>query len=132
VIPDPPLDDDGRLRVHHHDIVATIARGSFGVCVLCTSGCYEWWDLTRCDMPPVTDRLGTLTDQVTIHGACVPELLSMWGNLLHEGSGGEALAPDAESAAGARSTDEREPEREHEPRARRRRAPMGAYAETGA
>lgn len=121
LLPRPPLDDAGALRLNRWQITAHLAQGPFGVCTMCAGSVWRWWDLTLCDMPPIVDRYGQLTDQVPLHPGCVDELLAEWASMLDEDSGGDedAVSPDAapaRPATGVLATSER------------RRAPSGAYA----
>lgn len=126
MLPRPPLDDAGRIRIGQFDITAHLPMGPFGVCVMCTGSVYRWWDLTRCDMPPVVDRYGQLTDQVPLHPHCVPDLLTEWASMLDEDSGSaeDAVTPDTTSAQPAAGVLANGPERTTSTR----RAPTGAYA----
>jgi hypothetical protein len=121
VIPPPPLDERGRLRVGSTLILANLRGGAVGVCVVCTELVWRWWDLTLCDMPPVVDRDGQLTDQVALHPRCVVALLDYWWSMLHEDSGDEG--PDAPDAPATPVAGVRRPQAESG-----RRAPTGAYA----
>lgn len=118
MIPGPPLDELGMMRVTDPEIHAQLHRGSAGICVMCQDCTWSWWDLTLCDMPPVTDRHGTLTDQVPLHPRCVGAVVDYWASLLFEDSGAAlAVTPDMAGTpgAGVRST----------------RPRVGAYARQG-
>jgi hypothetical protein len=97
-LPDPALDEAGKLFVDGHDIVAALHHGPLGGCVICRSSSATWWSLTECGMTPVTDSRGHLTEWVPLHRWCAPEVLGAWAILLHGDpgeDGPEPLAGDA-------------------------------------
>lgn len=82
LIPEPPLGDGQTLRLTSADLVATIAGGIYGSCVMCRTTCYRWWDLSRCGLAPVMGADGTLTDQVCLHDACTGSLIGYWVSMV--------------------------------------------------
>lgn len=113
LIPDPPL-VDGEL-LDPAIVRVYMARGGAGRCVMCPDVTWDWWDLSLTGLPPVTDRTGTLTDQVPLHPRCIPDLYARWAMICSPadpGVGEAAVSPDA----GDR------------PPAAARRRPTGAYA----
>lgn len=123
LIPDPPPGDP---RDWPSIVRANMRTGVYGGCVMCPDGGYEWWDLTLSDLPPVVDRTGTPTDQVSLHPRCVPSLTDHWAMVLGigPGAGDDLEAPDSTPGAGTTPT---EFARERRPA----RARVGAYARRG-
>lgn len=81
LIPGPPFDEDGQL-ITEAVIHAYTARGGCGGCAMCGESTWDWWDLSLTGLPPVTDRTGTLTDQLPLHPRCRADLVARWRTLL--------------------------------------------------
>ena len=125
LIPDPPPGEpDDWAPV----VLANIAFGIYGGCVMCPEGTYDWFDLTLADLPPVVDRTGTPTDQVAIHLRCVPDLVAYWTMLTTSDPdvGDRPETPRSVPDVGVLTTDDPF-ERERRPA----RARVGAYARRG-
>lgn len=117
MIPPPPVDADGDLTVFSYDITAALRRdGLVGGCCVCQQSAVSWWDLAVCDVAPVTDARGQLTDAVALHERCVLGVLEHWMMLLHgDPDEDEADTPSSGPSPSSPPTDTR-------------RSPRGAYA----
>lgn len=83
IVPPPPLTVDGTISTQHAVLIAFIARGCYGACVMCHTMCYDWLDMAEIEgLEPIVDDHGYLTDQLSLHPKCVPALLEHWAMLL--------------------------------------------------
>lgn len=125
LIPDPPPGDPADWAPV---VLANMAFGIYGGCVMCPEGTYDWWDLTLSDLPPVVDRTGTPTDQVAIHPRCVTDLIAHWTTVSAPDPdvGAPLETPRSVPDVGVPAIDDPF-EREHRPS----RARVGAYARRG-
>lgn len=115
MIPEPPVEDTGWLRVFSYDIVAALEPGVVGGCCLCGESSVYWWVLDACGMAPVTDSHGQLADEVPLHPRCVLGVLAHWAMILHGDDESDDGSPPALAGPVAAAP-------------QTRRAPSGVYA----
>jgi hypothetical protein len=128
MLPEPPLDEHSLPTVGYHMISASLRHGVVGGCVICRSSSVTWWGLAECDMDPVADRYGGLTDWVALHERCIPHVLEQWAIVLH---GDPDSDPDSDVDSDSDPPPRPAAESLTPPPDRRvgaRRSPTGAYA----
>jgi hypothetical protein len=84
MIPEPPADPAPTALLWANTI-----GGQLGRCTMCHQGTVTWLDLIGCELAPVVDDTGTLTDHAPLHRRCIPTLLTYWASLGHHGGPGE-------------------------------------------
>lgn len=118
-----PLYEGPDELIDVHVITGYTAKGAYGLCVMCGRGCYDWWDLSLTGVEPVTDRTGTLTDQVALHGSCIRDLRAHWASIDDPAA---PVSADPDPADGGRI--QQSPDLEPAPDVPAPRRRTGAYA----